>query len=79
MRYFLVVGEPSGDIHASKLMQALCTVDAEATFRYIGGSAMRSVAPTCVRDSKELAIMGFVEVLAFAYYIAKPETVCKRH
>lgn len=62
MRYFLVVGEPSGDIHASRLMKALCAVDAEASFRYIGGPAMRSVAPVCLRDSKELAIMGFVEV-----------------
>lgn len=76
MRYFLVVGEPSGDIHASKLMQALRTVDAEATFRYIGGSAMRSVAPTCVRDSKELAIMGFVEVLTHLRTISRNLKQC---
>ena len=76
MRYFLVVGEPSGDIHASKLMQALRTVDAGATFRYIGGSAMRSVAPTCVRDSKELAIMGFVEVLTHLRTISRNLKQC---
>jgi len=76
MRYFLVVGEPSGDIHASKLMQALKDVDAEAAFCYIGGAAMRSIAPTCVRDSKELAIMGFVEVLTHLRTISRNLQQC---
>lgn len=76
MRYFLVVGEPSGDVHASKLMQALLEVDSAASFQYIGGEAMRSVAPTCLRDAKELAIMGFVEVLTHLRTISRNLAQC---
>lgn len=77
MRYFLVVGEPSGDIHASHLMAALCSVDRAAEFQYIGGAAMRSVAAGCIRDAHELAIMGFVEVFTHLGTIARNLRYCK--
>lgn len=76
MRYFLVVGEPSGDLHASHLMRALLHSDSQAQFAYIGGKAMRSVADGCVRDSQELAIMGFWEVLTHLRTISRNLQLC---
>ncbi len=78
MRYFLVAGEPSGDIHASHLMRALCGVDHEASFRYIGGDKMRAVADGCLRDMRELAIMGFVEVLTHLATIKRNLKACEQ-
>ncbi|MGP1460647.1 MAG: lipid-A-disaccharide synthase [Bacteroides sp.] len=78
MRYFLVAGEPSGDIHASHLMRALCDVDPEASFRYIGGDKMREVAAGCFQDMRELAIMGFVEVLTHLRTIKNNLRACEK-
>lgn len=65
MRYFLVAGEVSGDIHGAALMQALREYDLGAEFAYCGGEAMRTVAGGAepVVHCQELAIMGFAEVL----------------
>ena len=77
MRYFVVAGEPSGDIHASLLMQALLQKDSDAHFHYIGGDRMRSVAPQgCIRDMRELAIMGFVEVVTHLRTISRNLQAC---
>lgn len=63
MKYYLIAGEASGDLHASRLMQALFERDAEAQFRYYGGDAMQRVGGTLVRHYKTLAYMGFVQVV----------------
>lgn len=62
MKYFLIVGETSGDHHASGLMQALQLLDAEATFAFMGGPKMRAIGGTCVVRSEEMAFMGFKDV-----------------
>ena len=63
MKYYLIAGEASGDLHASRLMQSLKQRDAEAEFRFIGGDLMAAVGGTMVRHYRELAYMGFVPVL----------------
>lgn len=63
MKYYLIAGEASGDLHASRLMQALSERDTEALFRYYGGDAMQRVGGTLVRHYKTLAYMGFVQVI----------------
>lgn len=63
MKYFLVVGEASGDLHASDLMASLKQHDAEAVFAYMGGSKMRAHGGTCVVRSEDMAFMGFLDVL----------------
>lgn len=55
MKYYLIVGEASGDLHASNLMKALKEQDAEAEFRFFGGDLMSAVGGTCVKHYKELA------------------------
>ena len=63
MKYYLIVGEASGDLHAAHLMNELKKRDAQAEFRFFGGELMSSVGGTQVRDYKNLAFMGFVPVL----------------
>ncbi|MBR6433976.1 MAG: lipid-A-disaccharide synthase [Bacteroides sp.] len=63
MKYYLIVGEASGDLHASHLMAALKEEDARAEFRFFGGDLMAAVGGTMVKHYKELAYMGFVPVL----------------
>ena len=63
MRYYLIVGEASGDLHASHLMRSLQAVDPAAEFRFFGGDLMTAVGGTRVKHFKELAYMGFIPVL----------------
>ncbi len=63
MKYYLIVGEASGDLHASHLMAALRKEDPQADFRFFGGDLMSAVGGTRVKHYKELAYMGFVPVL----------------
>lgn len=63
MKYYLIVGEASGDLHASNLMKALMAEDPEAEFRFFGGDLMTAVGGTCVKHYRELAYMGFIPVL----------------
>lgn len=77
MRYFLVVGEASGDAHAAELMRGIVGADAQAEFRYFGGEAMRRVASGCVLDIRELAIMGFWEVVTHLRRIVRNERLCR--
>ena len=60
MKYYLIVGEASGDLHASNLMRALRREDPEAEFRFFGGDLMTEAGGGCVRHYKNLAYMGFV-------------------
>ncbi len=63
MKYYLISGEASGDLHASNLMKALQATDAGAQFRYYGGDLMQSVGGTLVCHYRQMAHMGFVPVL----------------
>lgn len=63
MKYYLIVGEASGDLHASHLMAALKAEDPQAEFRFFGGDLMAAVGGTMVKHYKELAYMGFIPVL----------------
>ena len=61
MKYYLIVGEASGDLHASHLMAALKAEDPQADFRFFGGDLMAAVGGTMVKHYKELAYMGFIQ------------------
>lgn len=78
MKYFLIVGEASGDLHASNLMKALQSADSKAEFRFYGGNLMKSVGGTLVKHYKEMAYMGFVPVLLHLRTILKNMKACKR-
>lgn len=77
MKYYLIVGEASGDLHASRLMQSLKKFDEAAEFRFFGGDLMQDVGGTCVRHYKKLAYMGFVPVLLHLPAIMKNMKFCK--
>jgi len=64
MKYYLIAGEASGDLHGSNLMKALKLEDPEAEFRYFGGDLMMAVSPGLAMHYSEMAFMGFVEVIA---------------
>ena len=78
MRYYLIAGEASGDLHASHLMKALRNVDTKADFRFFGGDMMAAVGGTRVRHYRELAYMGFVPVLLHLPTILSNMRMCKR-
>ena len=77
MKYYLIVGEESGDLHASRLMMSLKKYDAGAEFRFFGGDNMSAVGGERVRHYKELAYMGFVPVLLHLNTIFKNMKMCK--
>ena len=78
MKYYLIAGEASGDLHASHLMQALKERDAEAEFRFFGGDLMAAVGGTRVKHYRELAYMGFIPVLLHLRTILKNMKMCKQ-
>lgn len=78
MKYYLIAGEASGDLHASGLMRALRAEDAEAEFRFVGGDLMQQVGGTLVRHYKEIAYMGFMPVLRHLPVILRWMRRCKR-
>ena len=63
MKYYLVAGEASGDLHGANLMKALKLEDAQADFRYFGGDKMQAEGGTLVKHYADMAFMGFTEVL----------------
>lgn len=77
MKYYLIVGESSGDLHASRLMQSLMQYDPDAEFRFFGGDLMEKVGGTRVKHYRELAYMGFVPVLLHLPTIFKNMKMCK--
>ena len=77
MKYYLIVGEASGDLHASHLMQSLKNLDADARFRFFGGDLMSAVGGTCVRHYRDLAYMGFIPVLLHLSTILRNMRMCK--
>ena len=78
MRYYLIVGEASGDLHASHLMRSLQAVDTVAEFRFFGGDLMTAVGGTRVKHFKELAYMGFIPVLLHLRTIFRNMAFCKK-
>ena len=77
MKYYLIAGEASGDLHASNLMRSLKKRDPQAEFRFFGGDLMASVGGTLVKHYRELAYMGFVQVALHAGTIMRGMTLCK--
>ncbi len=78
MKYYLIAGEASGDLHASHLMQALMRQDEHAEFRFFGGDLMAAVGGHRVRHYRELAYMGFVPVLLHLPTILRNMKMCKQ-
>ncbi|MCQ2297757.1 MAG: lipid-A-disaccharide synthase [Bacteroidales bacterium] len=64
MRYYIIAGEASGDLHGANLMRAICKTDPEAEIRFWGGDAMKQVGGTQMRHIKDLAFMGIIEVVS---------------
>ena len=78
MKYYIISGEASGDLHASNLMKALQREDVDADFRFWGGNLMEAVGGTLVKHYRELAFMGFAEVIMNLRTIAKNLSFCKK-
>jgi lipid-A-disaccharide synthase len=78
MKYYLIAGEASGDLHASNLMKALAKEDAQAEFRFFGGDLMSGAGGTRVKHYKDLAYMGFIPVLLHLRTIFSNMKLCKK-
>lgn len=78
MKYYLIVGEASGDLHASNLMRAIKKVDEAAEFRFFGGDLMSAVGGERVKHYRDLAYMGFIPVLMHLGTIFSNMSRCKR-
>lgn len=77
MKYYLVAGEASGDLHGSNLMKELKHTDENASFRFFGGELMQSVGGELVKHYREMAFMGFVNVLMNLKTISQNLEICK--
>lgn len=78
MKYYLLVGEASGDLHASNLMKAIKAADRAAEFRFFGGDLMSAVGGERVRHYRDTAFMGFVPVLLHLRSIFSNMSMCKK-
>ncbi|MDM8146059.1 lipid-A-disaccharide synthase [Bacteroides eggerthii] len=78
MKYYLIAGEASGDLHAGQLMKALKEHDSAAEFRYFGGDEMQGQGGTLVRHYKDTAYMGFIPVLLHLRQIFQNMDLCKQ-
>ncbi|MBO5805072.1 MAG: lipid-A-disaccharide synthase [Bacteroidales bacterium] len=78
MKYYIIAGEASGDLHGSNLMKGLYATDPHCDVRFWGGDRMAAVGGTMVRHYKGTAVMGFVEVLAKANKILGNLSFCKK-
>ncbi len=77
MKYYIISGEASGDLHGSNLMKSLYKNEPEAEIRFWGGDLMAQVGGTLVKHYRELAFMGFVEVVMNLRTITKNLAFCK--
>lgn len=77
MKYYIIAGEASGDLHGSNLMKSLLKEDSSAEIRFWGGDLMQAVGGTLVKHYRELAFMGFVEVLFNLKTILDNIKICK--
>jgi lipid-A-disaccharide synthase len=78
MKYYIIAGEASGDLHGSNLMKSLYQVDPQANLRFWGGDLMQQVGGTLVKHFKDLAFMGFWEVIKNLKTILKNLNFCKK-
>ncbi len=78
MKYYLIVGEASGDLHASHLMRCLKQQDTAAKFRFIGGDLMQAQGGVLVKHFKTMAYMGFMPVLLHLHTIFENMKMCKQ-
>jgi len=78
VKYYIISGEASGDLHGSNLMKAIKNQDANAEFRFWGGDLMQEVGGTMVKHYKDLAFMGFVEVVMNLNTILKNIKIAKK-
>ena len=78
MKYYIIAGEASGDLHASNLMKALLEQDATADFRFWGGDLMQEVGGALVKHYRDLAFMGFWEVVSHLGTIMDNLKFCKK-
>jgi lipid-A-disaccharide synthase len=79
MKYYLIAGEASGDLHASNLMKGLKKFDASVSFRFFGGDMMTAVAgKPPVKHYRDMAFMGVVDVVANIRTIGKNLSLCKK-
>ncbi|RQO31918.1 lipid-A-disaccharide synthase [Taibaiella sp. KBW10] len=77
MKYYIIAGEASGDLHASNVLKALKTLDSQADFRCWGGDLMQAAGGYIVKHYKDLAFMGFIEVIQHLGTILKNIKFCK--
>ncbi len=77
MKYYIIAGEASGDLHGSKLMQGIFAEDSEADIRFWGGDEMIAIGGTLVKHYKEGAVMGFWEVVKKAKQLLSNLKTCK--
>ena len=78
MKYYIIAGEASGDLHGSNLMKALYKEDPSAEIRFWGGDLMQNVGGTLVKHYRELSFMGFIEVLFNLKTILNNIKICKK-
>jgi lipid-A-disaccharide synthase len=78
MKYFIVAGEASGDLHASNLMRHIKKDDCEAEFRFFGGDLMQAVGGEMLLHYRELAYMGFIPVLLHLPQILRNMDLCRK-
>ena len=78
MKYYLIAGEASGDLHGSKLMQGLKNADPRASFRYFGGNLMAAEGGTLVKHYRQTAVMGVFRVIFNFRKIARNLRFCRR-
>ena len=78
MKYYVIAGEASGDLHASNLLKEIAARDAEAQFRCWGGDLMEAQGGIIVKHYRDLAFMGFVEVALHLRTILKNIAFCKK-
>ena len=78
MKYFIIAGEASGDLHGSNLIKAIMAQDSNAQIRCWGGDLMQHAGGTLVKHYKKLAFMGFLEVLMNLNAIFKNIKFCKQ-
>ena len=78
MKYYLIAGEASGDLHASNLMKAIKERDAAAEFRFFGGDLMSQVGGECVKHYRDCAFMGLLPVLLNLRTILSNMSMCKK-
>ena len=78
MKYYIIAGEASGDLHGANLMKGLYKEDSNADIRFWGGDLMQNVGGTLVKHYRDLAFMGFVEVLFHLKTILNNIKICKK-